>query len=324
MIVAVLLLAAPADYSLTGAAALTLEAFAVPLLAVIVWRSKWDLRSEQGKTFVRTSANAPVLLFLGWVTLSAALSPQKAFSLQYLLQVGAGVLLYFAVGYHFRQSKHLSMLADVLLFLALVVSFGGLAQYQLHDQDRASALFGNPQPLGSLIMLLLPVVAALAIGDKNSRRQTVAQIALALMVGCLLLTHGRSAWAGGVAGILALSLLSLPLTENSERNSSVPLSARKHQLVLPGVLAVIALGFVFAMNSQNASVAGRAGTLSQLGVDNSWQHRVQTHWQGTAEMISQRPFTGLGRGSVPLLPEPFHAVRCGEPRRWPGYAHLAG
>ncbi len=157
MIIAVPLLAAPADYSLTGLAALTLEAFALVLMAMMLWRSKWDLRPQQLRTFAQTSANVPLLLLVGWVALSAFLSPYKIFSIQYLLQVGAGAMLYFAVTYQFRQSKHLSMLADVLLGLALVVAVGGLIGYQMYDQERASAFYGNAQPLGSLVMLLLPI-----------------------------------------------------------------------------------------------------------------------------------------------------------------------
>ena len=172
MIVAVPLLAAPADYSLTGMAALTLESFSVLLLTVLLWRARFDLRRENVLAFVRTSANVPILLLLGWVTLSTFLSPHKVFSLQFLLQTGAGALLYFAVAYQFRQSKHLSLLADVLLFLSLIVALGGLAQYQFagEAEGRARALFGDSQALGSFVALLLPVVAGLAFVDTKPKR----------------------------------------------------------------------------------------------------------------------------------------------------------
>lgn len=318
MIVAVPLFAAPADYSLTGIAALTLETCSMLLLAMLVWRSKWDLSPKQLRTFAGTSANVPLMLFVGWVALSAAMSPAKVFSIQYLLQIGAGAILYFAVAYQFRQSKHLSLLADVLLFLAIVVSLGGLAQYQLNDEVRASALFGNAQPLGSFLMLMLPMVAALALGDKNSKRQTVAQIASVLIVGCLLVTQSRSAWLGSVAGLAVLALLSSRGIERMQAKASrrnavaggtvVPLKARKDQFVLPGLLAVIAVGFVFAMNSQNGDVAGRATTMSKLGSDASWMIRVQEHWHGAINMIAQHPVVGYGAGTFPVYQNAFTHV----------------
>jgi O-antigen ligase len=315
MIVAVPLFAAPADYSLTGIAALTLESFGLVLLAMMAWRAKWDLRSEQLRTFAATSANVPLLLFVGWVALSAALAPHKIFGIQYLLQIGAGALLYFAVAYQFRQSKHLSLLADALLFLALVVSIGGLAQYQLLDQERASALFGNAQPLASFVMLLLPVVVALAISDKNAKRQMVAQITAVLMVGCLFSTQGRSAMLGALAGLAVLALLSSRVAERvqekalqsnrAKNGTALPLRARKHQFVLPGLLTFVAIGFIIVMNSQNGSVLKRASTLTQLGTDASWQGRLQDHWKGGLEMVAQRPMMGWGAGHFPFYQGKF-------------------
>ena len=315
MIIAVPLLAAPADYSLTGIAALTLETFALVLMAMLLWRSKWDLRPQQLSTFAKTSANVPLLLLLGWVALSAFLSPYKIFSIQYLLQIGAGAMLYFAVTYQFRQSKHLSMLADVLLGLAMVVAIGGLAGYQFFDQARASGFFGNYQPLASLTMLLLPIVAALAIGDKKTKRQIVAQITLVLMVGCLLLTQVRSAWMGSITGLLMLALLASRVSERVEEKSlrrqskaagaGLSWKTRKDQFVLPALLAVLAMGFVVTMNAQNGAVVQRASTLSQLGTDHSWQARVGDSWQGALQMIEQRPLTGWGAGLFPFYQHQF-------------------
>lgn len=310
MIVAVPLLAAPADYSLTGLAALTLEGSALVLMTVMLWRSRWDLRRENLQAFVRTGANVPILLLLGWVTVSCALSPVKVFSLQSLLQIGAGVLLYFAVGYQFRQSKHLSLLADVLLFLGGAAALGGMAQYQLYDLDRARALFGDPQPLGSFVMLLLPIVAALALKDKNPRRQIVAQIVSILMVGCLLLTFGRSAWMGGLVGLATLAMLSARVREQRAK-TSLPLAARKHQFVMPALLSVIALGFVLVMNVQNGGVASRMSTVSSLATDISWQSRLQSHWHGAAEMIQARPLTGWGTGLFPVYQKQFTHMGAG-------------
>ena len=316
MIVAVPLFAAPADYSLTGIASLTLETSALLLLSMMLWRAKWDLRPESLRTFATTSSNAPVLLLLGWVTLSCFLASQKIFGIQYLLQIGAGAMLYFAVAYQFRQSKHLSLLADVLLGLSLVVALGGMAQYQLADEQRASALFGNAQPLGSFLMLLLPIITSLALGDKNARRKVIAQITLVLMVGCLLLTQTRGAWLGAAAGLGMLALLNLRVSERardkadsrrrSAEGSALSWKARKSQFVLPGVLAVIAVGFALVMNSQNANVMQRAATATQLNSDFSLQSRVQDSWHGALAMIAPAPAHGLGRGSVSVLPESFH------------------
>lgn len=299
MVILVPLFAAPADHALNGMAALAFETGAIVLFMLMVWKSRLPIKREDLTTFLRTGANLPILLFLALAAVSCLFSPQQLFSSQELLKLIAGVVLYFVAAYQFRQSKHLSMLADVLVLLSLLMSLGGLAQYQLNGEDRAKAIFGDPQPLGSFLMFLLPIIAVLAIGDKNAKRQLASQITLVLMIGCLLLTQGRSAWLGGLAGLLTLGVLSFKLPANKER-SHLPLRARKHLFVLPAMLIAITVGFFLLMNSQNQSVAQRASTVTHLATDNSWQSRVQEHWTGAVAMIQAKPLTGWGIGLFPI------------------------
>lgn len=305
MIVAVPLLAAPSDRSMTGIAAISLEAAALLLMTALLWRAKWDLRAENVRRFLGTGANLPVLLLMGLITLSCVLSPAKVFSIQELLRTGSGILLYFVVAYQFRQSKHLSLLVSGLLALAALVSFGAVAQYQLFSEDRASAIFGNPQPLASFVMLLLPVVASLAWSDKNPTRRIIAMIVSVLMVSCLMLTQGRSAWMGAAVGLAVLAYLSTRQTMSNK--VAVPLSARKHLLVWPVLVALITVGFLAITKTQNASIDQRAVASKNLSSDFSWQGRVQA-WKGAVKMIEAKPLTGWGTGTYPVYQHQFTGV----------------
>ncbi len=304
MIVAVPLLAAPADRNLTGIAAISLESFALLLMTALLWRAKWDLRAESVQRFLKTGANLPILLLLGLMTLSCVFSPSKLFSIQELLRTGAGILLYFVVAYQFRQSKHLSLLVSVVLALSAIVSLGGMAQYQLFAQERANAVFGNPQPLASFVMLLLPLVAALAWTDKSPNRRIAAMIVSVLMLGCLMLTQGRSAWAGAAAGLLMLAYLATRPIGVQPKTKQQPLRARKHQLVWPVVAALIAVGFLVITKSQNSSIDSRAVASTNLSADMSWQSRIQS-WKGTVAMIEAKPFMGWGTGVYPIYQRQF-------------------
>lgn len=305
MVVAVPLLAAPADIQLTGVAAITLEAFALVLMTTLLWRANWDLRPESVRRFFSTSANLPVVLLMGAIALSCALSPFKLFSIQELLRTGSGILLYFVVAYQFRQSKHLSLLVGTLLTLSAIVAIGGMAQYQLFAENRASAIFGNSQPLASFMMLLLPVVAGLAWTDKNPNRRAVALVVGVLMLGCLMLTQGRSAWAGALAGLLMLAyLVKRPLASAPAASKSMPLRARKHQLVAPVLMALIAVGFLVITKTQNAGIDSRVIASANLAGDSSWQSRLQS-WNGTLQMVAQKPLTGWGTGLYPVYQREF-------------------
>lgn len=303
MIVAVPLLAAPADLNQTGIAAITLEAFAIVLMTALLWRANWDLSGENVRRFFKTSANLPVVLLLGAIALSCVFSSAKLFSIQELLRTGSGILLYFVVAYQFRQSKHLSLLVGTLLALSAIVAIGGMAQYQLFNEARASAVFGNPQPLASFLMLLLPVIAGLAWTDKNANRRVVALIVSVLMAGCLMLTQGRSAWAGALAGLLMLAYLVKRPVASSQAAVKVPLRARKHQLVAPVVFALVAISFLVITKSQNTSIDNRVAATS-LSSDGSWKSRLES-WNGTLNMIAAKPLTGVGAGLYPVYQRQF-------------------
>jgi O-antigen ligase len=302
MVVIVPLVAAPADTRLAGAAALAFEGFAILLMATLLWRTRWNLSRESVTTFLRTGANLPVLLFFALAVLSCALSPNKAFGVQEVLKMGSGVLLYFVVAYQFRQSKHLSMLVDTLLFLAISVSLLGLGQYTADPAARATILFGNQQPLGSLLMILLPMVAVIAINEKGTRRQYVAQFATVLTAGCLLLAQTRSAWMGAAAGLLTLGVLAMlsAMRKSSPSMHNRNLAAQKHKMVLPVMLVVVSVGFFGLMATQNSGIVERASTLSDPASSASVQERVAHNWAGALQMVKDRPLTGWGVGQFPV------------------------
>jgi O-antigen ligase len=328
MVVAVPLLASPADLRIVGIAALTFETFALSLAVTLLWRSRWSLGREQIATFIRTGANLPVLLLMGLALVSCAFAPNKMFAVQETLKLGAGVLLYFVVAYQFRQSKHLLMLVDALIFLAVTVSFLAMGQYTLSETalagERGTALFGNQQPLGSLLMILLPVVAVMAITEKQlSRRQIAAQVATIMTAGALLLAHTRSAWIGAIAGFMVLAIVAIATSKSNKTDSHrsgrrhqkshsavqlVGLAAQKHKMVLPVMLAVVTLGFFAGLKMQNSAIFDRASTLSKVSTDMSFQGRVNKEWHGAIKMIQARPLTGWGVGQYPVYQHNFTGV----------------
>ncbi len=314
MIVIVPLFASPADSRLAGVAVLAFEAFALLLAVTLLWRARWNLGREHIATFLRTGANLPVLLFLVFAVISCFLAPNKIFAVQETVKIASGVLLYFVVAYQFRQSKHLLMLVDTLIFLAIAVSFLTMAQYTLGDTilsgARGTMLFGNQQPLGSLLMILLPVVVVIALTEEHlSRRQIAAQVATVMTAGGLLLAHTRSGWLGALTGLLVLGVLmalSAKSASSKRGHKTAPAgwAAQKQKLVLPLMLVIVTLGFGVSLKLQNSGIFERFGTMAQTSTDASWQGRLQA-WTGITKMIEARPLTGWGIGQFPLYQHDF-------------------
>jgi O-antigen ligase len=304
MIVVVPFAAVPADRHLGGTLAVVVEGFALLLAVAFLWQTRWNLKREHITQFLRTGPNTAVLLLVGVIAISCVFAPNKFFGIQETLRWGAGVLLFFVVAYHFRRSSHLYLLIDTLMFLGIVTALLSLGQYAIDPDMRGATLFGNQQLLGSFLMLLLPVAVVVALDgntsvEKTTFRQLAAQLATVLMAGCLLLAQTRSAWLGSLASLLVLGFL-MAVTSKF----SADWRAQKHKLVLPGVLVVVALGFVILMSGQNNAIVSRVSTLATVSGQGSWQSRLQ-QWQGTLEMIKERPLTGWGIGQYALAQHQF-------------------
>jgi len=183
VIVIIPLVASPVDSRHNGVAAITFESLALLLATMLVWRSKLSWSNAEFVAFLRTGANLPILGFLILAFGSTITVPRNlgAFAVQAFLQLASGVLLYFVVSYQFRQSKHLSMLIETLLFLSAAISVLSLGGDFSNEYAHGTSLYGDHQPLGSVLMMLFPLCVATAASDKNKNRQLIALVVSVLV-----------------------------------------------------------------------------------------------------------------------------------------------
>jgi putative inorganic carbon (hco3(-)) transporter len=302
MIVIVPLIATPADSSLRGIAAFAFEFLGLLLLAALLWRGRLDLTREKVTTFLRTGANLPILLFLGIVALSTALSSHRDVSAQELLRIGVGVLLYFVAATQFRRIHHLAKLVDTLLYLAIVSSLIGFAHYATSVEPAATGQFGDHQLFGSFLMLLLPILVVTAVTESRRNRQLAAQIATVLTGTCLLLTQARGAWLGGLTGIVTMGLLSMLNIKQRTKWLS-----NKHEWILPIMLVVASLGFFLTIAGGTANRIKERGATITSGTATT-EHSLterQDRWTGTWKMIEEHLALGVGVGMYPYVQKPY-------------------
>ena len=302
MVIIVPFVATPADNGSRGMAALAFEGMSILLLGFLLWKARWKNSREDIVNFFKTSANLPVLLFLGLAIVSCLFSAHREYSIQEVLRLGAGVLLYFTVAYHFRRSEQLMKLVDVLMFVAIGSACIGFAQYGLgsEEQRQATGVFGDHQLYGSFMAILLPLVGVVAISEREPNRQLVAQIAAVLTTAALLLSYSRSAWIGCAAGLSSLGMLALYMATRKTQK----LANNKQQLVLPLMMLVVSIGFFLLIAPSTGGFVQRARTLANPNGERGWQYRQQA-WHGAEEMIKERPLTGFGLGLYSYYQEKF-------------------
>jgi hypothetical protein len=126
-------------------------------------------------------------------------------------------------------------------------------------------------------------------------RRSAGQFAMVLAVAALLLTQNRSAWAGAVVSLLVLGGLAARYATGTRS-----LLRHKHQILVPMLVIIGAIGLFFALSGQFGTFLARASTLTSGGSDKTLDWRFEM-WRPAWAMFLQRPLAGWGLGSFPLF-----------------------
>ncbi len=301
MMVVVLFIATPLDVRSYGTVAIVSEAFAAVLILAVIFRRNLDFKRESVAKFFKTGANVPILIFAAVIGVSLASSTHFLFSVQEVLRIGTGMVVYFVMVYQFRRSEQITKVVDLIVVIAMVTSFISFAQYGAAPTSTgfATGLFSDHQLLGSFLLLLLPFVAVAAMMERTSNRQLVAQISVVVTVVALLISQARSAWIGTAVGIAVLAVVSF---WSAARRSEAARS--KQQMVMPVMLLVVSLGFFALVSPEAGNIGERMRTTINPSSETAVEYR-QKLAAGAIAMIKQRPLTGQGIGLYPLYQQQF-------------------
>ncbi len=281
----------PNHQELSGTKAILIQTTAVALLLLMVSGARWT-REGIGQ-FFRTGPNLAVLLFLGWSLLTYLDSPYRAYGLQQLFQLAAGAAVYFAVVYRLPERRNLQTVVGGLVGAVILSVVIGALLYRGQADGKIAAAFGNSQLFAGFLVLAVPLVLVASQAEDHPFRRAAAQFALILAVAALLLTLNRSAWIGTAAGLTLLGALVL-----RSHGGGRDLMRQKHQILLPGLLIVGAVGAFFLLTATGGSVFARLLTLGSAGADATFRWRTDM-WSAATQMFASSPIFGWGIGSFP-------------------------
>ena len=243
-----------------------------------------------------TTVMRPEFWLLGllfWLLLSAGRSlgtPWARVALTEALRWGAGIGLALALGAFFRHTK---LAARFVVTLAGGIALLGIADGLRPSGGGMTGPYQDHQLYGSVLLLLLPPVVAVSLTARDARWRLAGIAAVGVGALCLALSQTRSAWAGGGVAALVFGCLWLLRSSNRRRDGRRILAAAA---ALAG--ASLALWLFLTPLDLRAPLTARAGTLSRLDTDSSWQERL-TLWRGAAQMAAAHPLVGIGLGRYP-------------------------
>ncbi|HQO95448.1 MAG TPA: O-antigen ligase family protein [Sedimentibacter sp.] len=190
-------------------------------------------------------------------------------------------------------------LFKIILVTAIIVSIYGILQTMNFDpfprdvlrenwSSRAFSTMGNPNFLGSYIVLIIPTSIYFYIINKNITGLT----AYAILFYCLLSTGTRGAWLGTIASIMAFAAIHYMYFRYSKGEFT------RYIILLVITILLLAL---YNFNTEGAfidrflSIARDANEFLTKGdrADYSGANRGFI-WKRVAELIKKRPLTGYG------------------------------
>jgi O-antigen ligase len=271
-----------------------LQLSVLALMGLALLQSSAPASRARVAAFFQIGPNQPILILLLYGAVSWFRSPSGAFSAAEWLRLAGGVGLYYVVVATLQERRQLLSLVGVLVVAAALTSLYGLATFGQRAETSMSSSFGNGQLFSGFLLLLLPLLVALAFSAAEGRLRLMAQFAIALAVPALLLAQTRSSWIGMAAALLVLGALALRFTP-AARRGALP----KHQIVVPLAALVGALGLFLVVSRMTPVIAARAKSLATASQDASFAWRLQM-WRGAWQLIRERPLLGWGIGSFPL------------------------
>lgn len=235
-----------------------------------------------------------VVALLAWTLLGTASATDPDLALRRLLVTSAQLLFGAAIVAACRTRTDVRLVVAGLVFVVAAVGLTTLGGSRHVRTDfggavvtgRASAMFSEPNQLGSFSAVGAVVGIGLTLGLRDRRHRLAAGAATTVVVLALLLSLSRGAWIGFAAGILVLAV-----------------SVRRARRALAvGTLVLFAVALTYGAlrpQSPEVHVVG-ARFKSFTGEKNPYDDRP-TIWAEGRRQVLEDPLTGQGLGNFPLV-----------------------
>ena len=285
----VLALYAALDYGIRqfvpGVASVWDELLLLALSALWVWKYLVYRKADSLKA---TPLDVPIFLYAAVnLFLLLAASPNLRISVDGLRANVQFILWFFLAAELLREKKDAWVLVNILLWVGTLIGLHGCWQYltgvpmpaiwvdsaETGISTRAFSIIGSPNILGSLMILLAPISAALCLADKNWLRKLMYFCMTGAMGGCLIFTMSRGAWIG-----FAVAAVILVLFVDKRLLIPAALLALFAAAMLPGVTSRI----LYMLSPEYIESSQRGGRLIR--------------WERGLDILREHPAFGVGLG----------------------------
>jgi len=270
----------------------------------------WSVASIQKNSFeiIPSALRVPLIGFFAIVILSSmqSVQPLTSFFGQYgrwecLWTITCYFILYLAA-HSVAKSRSLAkpfflavlIPATLVSLIAIIEHFwtnpfllftsvycaAGFGEPNSFEAGRSMATFGSATFLAGYLALALPIIFSILTCKKEEiAPRKFVYFSLFIVFIALLLTYGRAAWIGAVAGIMLVAWVNLE-------------DIKKLRLQIAAILLAFALAFMAVeAGGQSYSVTDRI--VSIFKIESSNLTRVQM-WESSLPLLTEKPLLGSG------------------------------
>lgn len=253
-----------------------------------------------------------IFINLGWIFITCVTSTMPVVSFKFLLaRIWFIVGLYFLAVKIFEEGQNIERFVWLYIIPFIIVIFYATTRhlgYGLWDKEAAhivvTPFYNDHTSYGALLAMYLPFLFGFSFFRGNGRIFTIfSRIALAILLGGLILSYSRAAWISIFTGFLIWGIIKLRI---------------RFQPLLISFISVIAFIFVFQTqilmylerNSEesSANLIEHVSSVSNISTDASNLERIN-RWSCAIRMFEVRPIFGYGPGTYMFQYAPFQLTK---------------
>jgi O-antigen ligase len=274
-----------------GLKAFLLEIAGIILTVLVLSRGDWT--ASRVRAALGAPINLAILGFILWIGVSAATATVPRYARYDAMRHLGGVLVYVGALYGLSARRQLNKAVWLIAAVGSLSAIAAFLNAAEDDVQRISGAFHNQQLLAGFLCVLFPLTLVASQQEKEPWPKIGLQVAVVIIGAGILVTQNRSAWLG--AGVGLVVVVCLYFLYGRDPGAGL----QRAQVIMPLLIISLIVGLFVGMSRMSGSLSARAGTLSQLQRDDSFQWRLGM-WSKALRMLRDRPLTGWGVGSYPL------------------------
>lgn len=214
-------------------------------------------------------------------------SPNMRISLDGLRAVIQYMFWFFAVVQLLRTQKGADRMYLILTISGAILAVHGIFQYiigvempsnwvdiaEKSVRTRVYSITGNPNALGSMLVMLAPMALGLYLNEKHNQLKLLYLVCTAVMSISIILTFSRGAWMGMLLGIIVF-------VGAKDKRLLLPLIAGT--VVIFAAIPSVADRILYMISPEYMQSSSRGGRLGR--------------WEKGLEILRSKPWLGVGLG----------------------------